>query len=195
MFRARDASIALETRACALFGSDIRLSTFSISISPKPAIFAFLSLYSGLLERTGSRPWGNAVSRIWRALKEAERLKSRSGIGSSVSSASQIRTQTRESSDRRTSPRALQNVLLLVYGSDDNKQPFHEESETLDVSDNGCSLLIEAPISCGQRLFLANTVNQAELQARVIHVGRRIRGKVRIGVEFLHSAPEFWFNE
>jgi len=135
------------------------------------------------------------VSRIWRALKEAERLKSRSGSPGSVPSGSFTRTQTSESSDRRSSRRAQQSVLLLVYGSDDAKQPFHEESETLDVSDNGCSLLIEAPVSCGQRLFLANTVNQAELQARVIHVGRRIRGKARIGVEFLRSAPEFWFNE
>lgn len=90
--------------------------------------------------------------------------------------------------------RTLKNVLLLVYGSDDDKQPFHEESETLDASENGCSFMIEAPVSCGQRLFLSNTENQAELQARVIHVGRRIRGKARIGVEFLSSAPEFWFN-
>jgi hypothetical protein len=135
------------------------------------------------------------VSRIWRALREAESHKTRSAPRASSTRSSIYEIRSREAADRRSSKRTLQSILLLVYGSDEDKQPFHEESETLDVAENGCSFLIEAPVSAGQRLFLANTINQAELQARVIHVGRRVRGKARIGVEFLRSAPEFWFSE
>jgi PilZ domain len=135
------------------------------------------------------------VSRIWRALREAESYKARSTPRASTTRSSIYEIRSREAADRRSSKRTIQTILLLVYGSDEDKQPFHEESETLDIAENGCSFLIEAPVSAGQRLFLANTVNQAELQARVVHVGRRSRGKARIGVEFLRAAPEFWFCE
>jgi hypothetical protein len=131
------------------------------------------------------------VSRIWRALKEAERLRSRpkgSALGQVIKEA-----RGREAGERRGSHRNALHVVLLIYGSDADKQPFHEESETHDIAENGCSLSLEAVVSRGQRLFLANTENQAEVQARVIHVGRRIRGKARVGLEFLHPSPEFWF--
>lgn len=134
------------------------------------------------------------MSRIWRALKEAEREKSRPASRGLVARRATPEVQRREVGDRRASKRTIETVLLLVYGSDGDKQPFHEEAETLEIGENGCSFLIEAPVSCGQRLFLSNTVNEAELQARVVHVGRRIRGKMRIGVEFLSSAPEFWYS-
>ncbi len=126
------------------------------------------------------------MSRIWRALKDAERHKSGTSLGR------QAEEKVNESTDRRASKRRAHQAVLLVYGSDAEKQPFHEECETLDINEDGCSLLLEAPIVRGQRLVLANTLNQAELQARVIHVGHRVRGKSRIGVEFLRRAPEFW---
>jgi hypothetical protein len=47
-------------------------------------------------------------------------------------------------------------------------------------------------VSCGQRLFLTNTRNQAERECRVVHVGRRVRGKARVGVTFLAPSPDFW---
>jgi hypothetical protein len=130
------------------------------------------------------------VSRIWRALKEAEREKSRTALRERPDDHPEA--QGRVAPDRRASNRREQPFLLLVYGSDAEKQPFHEESETLDVNESGCSLLLETTVIRGQRLFLANTFNQAEQKARVIHVGRRIRGKARVGIEFLRPSPEFW---
>jgi hypothetical protein len=130
------------------------------------------------------------VSRIWRALKEAEREKSRRTLGDHKDDRPQ--SQVVVAPDRRASNRREQSFLVLVYGSDAEKQPFHEESETLDVNENGCSLLLETAVVRGQRLFLANTLNQAEQKARVMHVGRRIRGKSRVGIEFIRASPEFW---
>jgi hypothetical protein len=136
----------------------------------------------------GSPSWEKAVSRIWDALKEAEQEKSRSG------SRDRTARGVKATSERRKSRRSQQSVPLLVYGSDAEKQPFHEETETLEVNDHGCLLAIENEVVRGQRLFLTNTSNQAEHECRVVHVGKRVRGKAKIGVAFLRPAPRFWLK-
>jgi PilZ domain len=128
------------------------------------------------------------VSRIWDALKEAEHERSRS------SSRGGAPRSDRTTSERRKSKRSQRSVPLLVYGSDAEKQPFHEETETLEVNDQGCLLSIENEVVRGQRLFLTNMSNQAEHECRVVHVGKRVRGKAKIGVEFLRPAPGFWLK-
>jgi hypothetical protein len=128
------------------------------------------------------------VSRIWDALKEAEQERSRSNSRDRASRG------LKTTSERRKSRRSLHCVPLLVYGSDAEKQPFHEEAETLEVNDHGCLLAIENEVVRGQRLFLTNTSNQAEHECRVVHVGKRVRGKAKIGVAFLRPAPRFWLK-
>lgn len=145
------------------------------------------------------------MSRIWRELKEAQRAKSGGGAAKEPEPApSRLRGNDRQDSgkeqaiavsERRSAKRRTHRFPLLVYGSDAEKQPFHEETETLDINEDGCSLSIENNVVRGQRLFLANKVNQAEIGARVVHVGQRAHGRTRIGVEFLRSAPEFWLAD
>lgn len=157
------------------------------------------------------------MSRIWRELKQAERAKSRTALcddpkieasdpseknceRNPFASGATVGTADRAGkgnavAERRATRRRGHQFPLLVYGSDAEKQPFHEEIETLDISEDGCSFDLENAGARGQRLFLANKVNQAELAARVAHVGRRVKGKTRIGVEFLRSAPEFWLAD
>lgn len=94
----------------------------------------------------------------------------------------------------RQSKRGVHRVPLLVYGSDSEKHPFHEETCTLDVNDCGCLISLATVVSTGQRLVLTNMQNQAEHECRVIHVGKRVDGKAHIGVEFLRPAPEFWLE-
>jgi hypothetical protein len=130
------------------------------------------------------------VSRIWEALRQAERLRSRTD--SREPAADRPGDTAQEDPDRRDSLRHMHNVPLLIYGSDADKQPFHEEAETIEANDKGCSLVLETVVSRGQRLFLTNTRNQAEQECRVIHVGRRIRGKARVGVEFAAPTQQFW---
>jgi hypothetical protein len=125
------------------------------------------------------------LSRLWEALKQAERERS-AAITAEKSDASP------NTCDRRGKLRHSHNVALLVYGSDTEKQPFHEETTTIDVNDRGCLIALESAVSHGQRLFLTNTVNQAEQECRVVHVGRRSHGKVSIGVEFAKPCPHFW---
>jgi PilZ domain len=126
------------------------------------------------------------MSRIWSALKEAQQEKLRK------SSRAPAGVAQKDSSDRRKSERRSIHVSLLLYGSDTDKQPFHEEAYTLEVNEDGCSLSLEAVVAQGQRLFLTNMQNQEEQECRVVHVGKRMRGKARIGVEFVRPAPKFW---
>jgi hypothetical protein len=131
------------------------------------------------------------LSRIWQALKQAERDRSRSD-DSLPAAAGHAADSAKDDTDRRGGLRHAHQVSLLIYGSDADKQPFHEEAETIDAHETGCSLAMETPVASGQRLFLTNMRNQAEQECRVVHVGRRVRGKSRVGIEFVTPAPRFW---
>jgi hypothetical protein len=122
------------------------------------------------------------VSRIWEALKLAQLNRPRSG------------TSATSDLDRRKAPRQDQSVPVLVYGSGADKQPFHEQAETINAAESGCLLGLDTAVARGQRLFLTNTHNQAEQECRVVHVSKRGRNKARIGVAFPGPAPEFWHH-
>jgi hypothetical protein len=126
------------------------------------------------------------LSRVWDALRQAER--EHAGGGEPASNTG----KSANDRDRREKFRHSHRVPLLVYGSDMDKQPFHEEALTIDANENGCLMTLESEVSRGQRLFLTNTVNQAEQECRVVRVGRRLRGKALIGVAFARPTPNFW---
>jgi hypothetical protein len=141
------------------------------------------------------------MSRIWQALRQAEQERTRKSNEQEVSDIEKMehalrlrreRTRNDPGSDRRKGLRHSHETTLLIYGSDAEKQPFHEESDTIDANDEGCLFLLATGVSPGQRLFLTNMRNQAEQECRVIYVGRKAQGKVRIGVEFTRPAPQFW---
>lgn len=141
------------------------------------------------------------MSRIWQALKQAEQERSRKTVDRQAPDVGDMEPalshrseglRTELPSDRRKGLRHSHETTLLVYGSDAEKQPFHEESDTIDANDDGCLFLLATAVSPGQRLFLTNMRNQAEQECRVVYVGRIAQGKVRIGVEFTRPAPQFW---
>jgi PilZ domain len=145
------------------------------------------------------------LSRIWDALKQAEHERSR-GKGRkpgphAESSATPAHGHGRagtdenphsDGADRRRSKRWDQPVPVLVYGSDSEKQPFHEETETADINDDGCSFIIATHVAKGQRLFLVNMLNDAECECRVVQASHRARGKANVAVEFSAADSGFW---
>jgi hypothetical protein len=140
------------------------------------------------------------VSRIWQALREAERERKRAKSLQQVpgieepqqEQLSEGATPALDEPERRNGLRHSHKVTLLIYGSNSDRQPFHEESETIDANESGCLLTLENIVSKGQRLFLSNTQNQAERECRVVYIGKRSAGKARVGVEFLKPSPQFW---
>jgi hypothetical protein len=125
------------------------------------------------------------LSRIWEALKQAQQERSR-GRAAPAGEA--------DDQDRREGLRHPHVVSVLVYGSGVDKQPFHEEVDTVDAGENGCLLILETPVVRGQRLFLTNTRTQAERECRVVHARGLPSGKTRVGLVFLASAPNFWLR-
>ena len=140
------------------------------------------------------------MSRIWQALKQAEAERARVVTAQNAPSIEESESEGRSfgpldsshADERRKGLRHAHDVVVLVYGSGAGKHPFHEECETIDANDRGCLLTLESAVSRGQRLFLTNTGNQAELECRVVYIGRRVEGKARVGIEFLKPSPEFW---
>jgi hypothetical protein len=148
------------------------------------------------------------MSRIWQALRAAERERARQrssetaapDIGEIPDTENEGRAAAAEensekpvaSDDRRKGLRHFHETTVLVYGSGLDKQPFHEESETIDANENGCLITLASEVARGQRLVLTNMRNSAEAECRVIYVGRKSGSKVRVGVEFIKPAPRFW---
>ncbi len=135
------------------------------------------------------------MSRVWNALKEAERERAhvttqRNGIESPDKPCE--KPAERESIGYREGQRRAHRVLLLVYGWDAEGQPFHEEAEAFEISENGSLLWLETRVARGQRLFLTNTRNQAEQECRAIKIGKRVDGKARVAIRFSRRAPHFW---
>ena len=126
------------------------------------------------------------MSRIWDAIKQAQRTRVKGDASERNARGEDVRLAW----ERRSASRHAHQATLLVYGSGADKQPFHEEAETIDASDNGCLMVLEKDVAPGQRLFLTNARNQAEQECRVAHVGQRTQGRARVGVEF--STPNFW---
>jgi hypothetical protein len=122
------------------------------------------------------------LSRIWQALKSAQRQKSEGNGKSAVG----------EPVERRKLLRLPKKVPLLVYGLGPDRQPFHEVAETIDLNEGGTSLNLQTTVAPGQKLLLTNVSNQAERECRVAYVGKRVRGRLRVGVAFPEPAPEFW---
>jgi hypothetical protein len=125
------------------------------------------------------------VSRIWNALKEAEKQR----LLATQRNQSESQRQTAE---RRDGMRVVRKLGLLVYGSGDDNQPFHERSYSLEVSERGGLISVVSAVAPGQRLMVINQSNQEEMECRVVHVAERIHGRMRVGVEFLQNASTFW---
>ena len=149
------------------------------------------------------------MSRIWKALKQAEKERSRSKerkhAGHSPADPhahphadkrehplahSQAHPHS-DGADRRRSERWEQPVPVMVYGSDSGK-PFHEQTETADINDDGCSFIIATTVTKGQRLFLVNMLNDAERECRVVQAGHRSHGKAHVAIEFSTADSDFW---
>jgi PilZ domain len=119
------------------------------------------------------------VTRILDAMKQAERERLHE------TKKNPPQQPKSDGADRRKSKRWAQPVPVLVYGSDTEKQPFHEKAETIDINDDGCLLTLESTVAAGQHLFLTNMRNRLERECVVVHVAKRAQGKARVGVNFL----------
>lgn len=129
------------------------------------------------------------MSLIWDLVNSSGPFRERSALTGSQGSFS----GNRSGQDRRSSSRQSIYVPLFVYGYTMDEQPFHQETNTLQVNAGGGLLRLDAPVRCGQKLLLTNRVTNEEQECYVVGLEKRPRhADVRVGVAFERPSLEFW---
>ena len=84
-------------------------------------------------------------------------------------------------------------VPLFVYGYTASEEPFHQETNTLEINVNGGLLHLGTNVRRGQKLLLMNRMTKEEQECYVVTLGKRPKhAEVHVGVAFSKSAPGFW---
>ena len=133
------------------------------------------------------------MSRIWDLLNTDSKETVTRDPSPEKARANTEHSGLRAASDRRKSSRANVYVPLFVYGYNSSKEPFHQDTHTLEVSAGGGLLKLDASVKRGQKLLLMNRVTKQEQECYVValkeHATRR---HSHVGVSFARPAPEFW---
>lgn len=126
------------------------------------------------------------MSKIWEALRQAERLKNER-----VSN--EVPDSYRDAvSDRRSTKRFLAKTPVSVYGYGASDDPFHERTEALSVNAAGGLITLTNTVKPGQTLLLINEVNLKEEKCTVV---RQVSGnfnRTEIVVKFWKPVHYFW---
>ena len=126
------------------------------------------------------------MSRIFEALKHAQRTRARDGVRGPAGA------EGIEMADRRRSRRWNMDISVYVYGHGPGKDPFHEEAHTLNVNANGGLLLLSVPVRNGQALLLTNRHTNQEQDCHVVFLGQRHSRTIEAGIAFPQPNPDFW---
>jgi len=126
------------------------------------------------------------MSRIFEALKHAQSDRPGKVLAEPAGSG------VVEIPNRRRSRRWSLDISVYVYGHGPEREPFHEEAHTLNVSATGALLLLSVPVQKGQMLLLTNQRTEQEQNCRVVYLGMKHTRTVEAGVAFLRTNPDFW---
>jgi hypothetical protein len=98
----------------------------------------------------------------------------------------------RDTAVRRRSQRVIMSIPVTVKWSGPDGQEAEETTASLVVNAHGALLALAASMTEGQTLRLVNHATLQEEACRVVYLGPVSSGKIRVGIEFLEPAPEFW---
>jgi hypothetical protein len=82
-------------------------------------------------------------------------------------------------------------IPVMLYGRH-GAEPFHVNTETIDVSGYGGLVTVSAGITSSQTLILTNARTNQDLACRVARLVPTGRGQMLAGLEFLRHSPRFW---
>ena len=94
--------------------------------------------------------------------------------------------------NRRRSQRVLVRVPVLVRGRAEDASPLSEATHTLVVNAHGALVVLEMDVRPGLEIVLRHGVSGIEVEANVVHVGKKEANKAEVGIVFTHPAPHFW---
>jgi hypothetical protein len=94
--------------------------------------------------------------------------------------------------DRRKSQRIFLNVPVRVMGNNTLGASFTEETHTVKVSADGCSVPLSAPVDKGQYVTLLNLRTKATTECVVVRIEQSSDAQHGIGMSFLLPNKKFW---
>ena len=85
----------------------------------------------------------------------------------------------------------IEQNTVFVYGHGQSKNPFYKETKALKANSNGCSLILSAAVTRGQKLLLINS-RQNPIEGQIIKT-RSLSGQLlEVEVSFTAPRPDFW---
>jgi hypothetical protein len=85
-----------------------------------------------------------------------------------------------------------QNYPVLVYGREDDEEPFQEETNVRRLNFRGGVITLATKVVPGQQLILINPASEEDQRCRVAFVGEQHLGRSMIGIQFAQPALDFW---
>jgi hypothetical protein len=84
------------------------------------------------------------------------------------------------------------DAIIRVYGSSLSGNPFYEDARTINVSVHGALLVLNVPVSKGQKLLLFNEVAQRQQVCQIVDIRVRDSESLEVAVAFPTPHAEFW---
>jgi hypothetical protein len=84
------------------------------------------------------------------------------------------------------------STMVCVYGHGPTRNPFYQEAQALNATAAGALLVLNAPVSCGQRLLLMKGTAQDPAEAQVVRTRTLGLQSFEVEVAFPVPQPEFW---
>jgi hypothetical protein len=125
------------------------------------------------------------MSKIWDALREAQRLKTQR-VEEGLQNCYAVIPE------RRSTKRFLANAPVLVYGYGATDDPFHERTEALSVNAGGGLITLTTAVNSGQTLLLINEGNLKEEKCTVVREVYTYVDRTDVAVKFPQPVPDFW---
>jgi hypothetical protein len=83
-------------------------------------------------------------------------------------------------------------VAVRIHGNDAQGKPFEEEASTLAINAHGALVGLQARLTSGSTVHLANKGTNEEQECLVVFLGPVRSGKAEVGLEFSVPRPTFW---
>lgn len=94
--------------------------------------------------------------------------------------------------NRRRSTRRAFEALIRVYGKKLDGSPFYENAKTINVSVHGALMILNVPVSKGQKLLLFNEATERQQVCQITDVRIRDAESIEVAVAFPTPHAEFW---
>ena len=82
-------------------------------------------------------------------------------------------------------------IPVVLYGRLGD-EPFHENTETIDVCQHGGLVAVSVKIMSSQKLIVTNIQTDEDATCRVARLVQAEKGRILAGLEFLEPSSGFW---